>query len=225
MNQEIQKILENFQNYQTFDFTTTLVNFFFCIVLSFIVKKFYLQYSTSLTGKQHIGNILITLSLVVFLVISIVKSSIALSLGLVGALSIVRFRTPIKEPEELVYLFLAIGVGLGYAAGHTWLTTFITLLILLTIYYWSFNKKQSINEYNLVISWNNEKISIEQLSSSVLEFVISLKFNRIDKISGTSTVVMSIIPKEISDIDKISKAINEIDSKIEISIYENVSNW
>ena len=59
MNQEIQKILETFQNYQTFDFTTTLVNFFFCIVLSFIVKKFYVQYSTSLTGKQHIGNILI----------------------------------------------------------------------------------------------------------------------------------------------------------------------
>ena len=225
MNQEIKTILETFQNYQTFDFTTTLVNFFFCIALSFIVKKFYLQYSTSLTGKQHIGNILITLSLVVFLVISIVKSSIALSLGLVGALSIVRFRTPIKEPEELVYLFLAIGVGLGYAAGHTWLTTFITLLILLTIYYWSSNKKQSINEYNLIISWNSEKISIEQLSSSVLKFVISLKFNRIDKTSSTSTAVMSIIPKKISDIDKITKAINKIDPKVEVSIYENVSNW
>ena len=155
MDQEIQKIINTIQNYQTFDFTTTLINFLFCIALSFIVKKFYLQYSTSLTGKQHIGNILTTLSLVVFLVISIVKSSIALSLGLVGALSIVRFRTPIKEPEELVYLFLAIGVGLGYAAGHTWLTTFVTLLILVTIYYWSFNKKQSINEYNLIISWNN----------------------------------------------------------------------
>ena len=225
MNQEIKTILETFQNYQTFDFTTTLVNFFFCIALSFIVKKFYLQYSTSLTGKQHSGNILIPLPLVVFLVISIVKSSIALSLGLVGALSIVRFRTPIKEPEELVYLFLAIGVGLGYAAGHTWLTTFITLLILLTIYYWSSNKKQSINEYNLIISWNSEKISIEQLSSSVLKFVISLKFNRIDKTSSTSTAVMSIIPKKISDIDKITKAINKIDPKIEVSIYENVSNW
>ena len=225
MDQEIQKIINTIQNYQTFDFTTTLINFLFCIALSFIVKKFYLQYSTSLTGKQHIGNILTTLSLVVFLVISIVKSSIALSLGLVGALSIVRFRTPIKEPEELVYLFLAIGVGLGYAAGHTWLTTFVTLLILVTIYYWSFNKKQSINEYNLIISWNNQKISLEQLSSNILKYVHSLKFNRIDKTSSNSTAVMSIVPKKISDIDKITSVIKKIDSKVEISIYENVSNW
>ena len=225
MDQEIQKIINTIQNYQTFDFTTTLINFLFCIALSFIVKKFYLQYSTSLTGKQHIGNILTTLSLVVFLVISIVKSSIALSLGLVGALSIVRFRTPIKEPEELVYLFLAIGVGLGYAAGHTWLTTFVTLLILVTIYYWSFNKKQSINEYNLIISWNNQKISLEQLSSNILKYVHSLKFNRIDKTSSNSTAVMSIVPKKISDIDKITSVIKKIDSKVEVSIYENVSNW
>ena len=51
------------------------------------------------------------LSITTFLVISVVKSSLALSLGLVGALSVIRFRTPIKEPEELSYLFLAIGIG------------------------------------------------------------------------------------------------------------------
>ena len=47
------------------------------------------------------------------LVITVVKSSLALSLGLVGALSIVRFRTPIKEPEDLVYIFISIGIGIG----------------------------------------------------------------------------------------------------------------
>ena len=54
-------------------------------------------------------------------VITIVKSSLALSLGLVGALSIVRFRTPIKETEELIMLFinLAIGLGLGASKGET----------------------------------------------------------------------------------------------------------
>ena len=76
----------------------------------------------------------------------VVKSSLALSLGLVGALSIVRFRTPIKEPEELVYLFLAIALGLGYAAGHTLMTTVIMALILI-IYLWLSNTK--INK-----SWN-----------------------------------------------------------------------
>ncbi len=53
------------------------------------------------------------LTVITLLVISIVKSSLALSLGLVGALSIVRFRTAIKDPEELIYLFFSIAIGLG----------------------------------------------------------------------------------------------------------------
>ena len=57
---------------------------------------------------------LLPLSITVCLIITVVKSSLALSLGLVGALSIVRFRTPIKDPEDLVYLFwLLFGLGLG----------------------------------------------------------------------------------------------------------------
>ena len=84
----------------------TAINFIGCAVLSLLLRAFYVRYSTSVSSKNHLGSILPLLSLVVFLVIVVVKSSLALSLGLVGALSIVRFRTPIKEPEELVYLFL-----------------------------------------------------------------------------------------------------------------------
>ena len=52
------------------------------------------------------------------IIITIVKSSIALSLGLVGALSIVRFRAAIKEPEELTFLFICIAIGVGLGAGQ-----------------------------------------------------------------------------------------------------------
>ena len=78
----------------------TIFSFILCVLMSFILRSFYLRRSFSLTGKNHIGSILPILSMVVFLVIIVVKSSLALSLGLVGALSIGRFRTPIKEPEE-----------------------------------------------------------------------------------------------------------------------------
>ena len=87
------------------DLIPTLYSFFMCVIMSFILRDFYIKRSFSLTGKMHIGSIIPVLSAVVFLVILVVKSSLALSLGLVGALSIVRFRTPIKEPEELVYYF------------------------------------------------------------------------------------------------------------------------
>ena len=94
----------------------------------------------TLVGKTNIGSVLPILSGVVFLVIMVVKSSLALSLGLVGALSIVRFRTPIKEPEELVYLFLAIAIGLGLGAGQVLITTIIVLLILVFINFFLSNK-------------------------------------------------------------------------------------
>ena len=66
---------------------------------------------------QHsFGVTLILASLVTTSIIMVISGNLILSLGMVGALSIVRFRTPIKEPEELAYLFLAIAIGLGYAA-------------------------------------------------------------------------------------------------------------
>ena len=125
-------------NMAQLDLIPTLFSFSMCVLMSFIVRDFYIKRSFSLTGKMHIGSIIPVLSTVVFLVIIVVKSSLALSLGLVGALSIVRFRTPIKEPEELVYLFLAIALGLGYGAGYVYQTTVLTSLILLMNYFFYF---------------------------------------------------------------------------------------
>ena len=84
------------------------------VIWTFVVSK-----STRLIvdTRQYLPVFLLIIPSMV-LIISIIKSSIALSLGLVGALSIVRFRTPIKEPEELLYLFVAIAVGLGLGANQ-----------------------------------------------------------------------------------------------------------
>src|ERR1035441_1814867 len=75
----------------------------------------------------------VVLAMTTMLIISIVKSSLALSLGLVGALSIIRFRAAIKEPEELNYLFLAISIGLGFGASQTLLTAIAFFVIVAII--------------------------------------------------------------------------------------------
>ena len=147
-----------------------------CVLMSFITRDFYIKRSFSLTGKMHIGSIIPVLSAVVFLVIIVVKSSLALSLGLVGALSIVRFRTPIKEPEELVYLFLAIAIGLGYAAGQILITTILTLSILFIIYVWLSNRKiAKTSEYNLVVKWTKTDIMFEDILKDITPVVQDLK--------------------------------------------------
>ncbi len=86
-------------------------------LLAVYIRLLYRRFSTSPSDSDSITRVFPLLTLVTIGVISVVKSSLALSLGLVGALSIVRFRAAIKEPEELVYLFLCIGVGLALGAG------------------------------------------------------------------------------------------------------------
>ncbi len=74
--------------------------------------------SGTLSNPEDVSKVFPLLTLVTTAVIVVVRSSLALSLGMVGALSIVRFRSAIKEPEELVYLFLCIAVGLAFGADQ-----------------------------------------------------------------------------------------------------------
>jgi hypothetical protein len=86
----------------------------FALILSYVIER----HSRIIGDRSQYTIVFLALMPTMVLIITVVKSSLALSLGLVGALSIVRFRTPIKEPEELVYLFVAIAVGLGLGASQ-----------------------------------------------------------------------------------------------------------
>ena len=124
-----------------------MLNLSLGVVLGFVMRLQYVRFARSLANRELFANNFIPLILAIVLIISIVKSSLALSLGLVGALSIVRFRTPIKDPEELVYLFLAIAVGLGLGANQTLATciafAFIFIFGIMTLRSWRrFDPKQ-----------------------------------------------------------------------------------
>ena len=204
----------------------TIFNFALCVGMSFLVRAFYVKYSVSLTGKNHIGVVIPVLACIVFLIIMVVKSSLALSLGLVGALSIVRFRTPIKEPEELVYLFLSIALGLGYAAGHTFLTTALSSSILVIIYFWLSNKTIGKNsEYNLVINWKDDTVSFKHISDALDNAVNHLKLIRFDCGPAGSTVVLLAIPEENSSIDSVVEKVRSLDAAADISFFEAKTNW
>jgi len=208
------------------DLFPTLFAFAMCVMMSFIVRQFYLQRSFSLTGKTHIGAILPILSAIVFLVIIVVKSSLALSLGLVGALSIVRFRTPIKEPEELVYLFLAIAIGLGYGAGHILITTVLVTLILATIFFWLSNRSVAkTSEYNLVIKWFDSDVSFEGLSQKISKSVLSLKLVRLDRDNNNNTAVLLVVPNSDVNFDSVINELIKIDPMIKVTFFEAKTNW
>jgi uncharacterized membrane protein YhiD involved in acid resistance len=106
------------------------INLLLGLVLSILLAWYYKHLGESLSNRSKFAPILPVLSLITLVVISIVKSSLALSLGLVGALSIVRFRTAIKDPEELIFLFFAIAIGLGMGADQR-IPTMIAFVIIM----------------------------------------------------------------------------------------------
>ena len=211
---------------QQLDIVTVLVNFFLCVFMSFLLRRFYISRSFSLTGKSHIGSIIPILSTIVFLVILVVKSSLALSLGLVGALSIVRFRTPVKEPEELVYLFFAIAIGLGYAAGQVLVTTVIVSLIMVMIYFWLSNRDIARTlEYNMIITWTKKDLKFNDIINSISDYVNSVKLIRLDHHSSSHKAVLLVSPKENYSPDDLIVDLKDLDDALKVSFYESKTSW
>lgn len=108
----------DFTNPAPLSIPTMVFNLLLGLLLSVVLAVYYAYWGESLSNRSRFAPILPLLSLITLLVITVVKSSLALSLGLVGALSIVRFRTAIKDPEELIFLFFAIAIGLGLGADQ-----------------------------------------------------------------------------------------------------------
>ncbi|MCB0033047.1 MAG: DUF4956 domain-containing protein [Anaerolineales bacterium] len=110
-----------------------VINIAATIVLSLILEAAYVKLGNNSTKSRLYQNNFMLLSVttaLVITVIAVVESSVALSLGLLGVLSVVRFRAAIKDPEELAYLFLAITMGLGAGLGQILYTSFGFVVIL-----------------------------------------------------------------------------------------------
>ena len=128
------------------------------MALAFCLGMFiYLIYKKTYAGVMYsstFGVTLVALTMITTLVILAVTSNVVLSLGMVGALSIVRFRTAIKEPLDIAFLFWAIAVGIVLAAGMIPLAVFGSVIIGIIILVFS-NRKDSSNPYIVVLNCND----------------------------------------------------------------------
>lgn len=137
--------------------------------MSLYVRFLYRQCGSSPNDADAITRIFPLLTMVTIGVISVVKSSMALSLGLVGALSIVRFRAAIKEPEELVYLFLCIGIGLALGAGQPLLAVVLVVVVSVVVFSMHFSTGGR-REQNLLltITGDSERYFSQNESSAMV---------------------------------------------------------
>ncbi len=166
--------LENITSVSILDMVIALaLAFGIGLFIFFVYKKAYqgVMYSSSF------GTTLVALTVITTLVILAVTSNVVLSLGMVGALSIVRFRTAIKEPLDIAFLFWSIAVGIVLAAGMIPLAVIGSVIIgvILIVFV---NRKSHFNPYIAVISCDSaeaEKEATEFLKSNVKKCVVKSK--------------------------------------------------
>jgi hypothetical protein len=191
---------------------TLFWNFLLCVFLSFILCWHFNIRSKKRYLRRDLGLVLPIICLTTLLVISVVKSSLALSLGLVGALSIVRFRTPIKEPEELAYIFLAIAIGLALGADQREVAVLSLVIILVVISVIDRLKpKYSTSDANLML--NLEVSSTDATTESVLAMLESISpetnVRRIDQNHQNLSVTALLKIKDAASIHQFSKDFQE----------------
>ena len=152
------------------------------------------------------------------LIITIVKSSLALSLGLVGALSIVRFRGAIKEPEELAYLFLSIAIGLGFGANQTYVTIVAFILIVsIIIIVKRFSEKDEDNS-NLYLTISSQKnIPIEKIIDILSKYSSSVSLKRIDESGDTLEISFLLFVENYNQLITAKNLLKELDKEMRIS--------
>ena len=218
------EILSNLIVSETFELGTFCLNLFGTIVLSFLIKEHYKRYFPSLSRSQSMEKTLIAISITVFLVITVVKSSLALSLGLVGALSIVRFRTPIKEPFELSYLFLAIAIGLGFGSGQSIPTIIVVITLLVILFFMMRSNNTNDNNLHFIYMTLNRNIKPQDFEKMLLEANQKIKHNiilrRLDYSNETTVITMCLRLSGNNDLLNLTSQLNTIFSPSDLSIVD-----
>lgn len=198
------------------------LNMVITAVLATVLAWFYIHFGQSVSNRRRFARNFLPLAMTTMLIIFIVKSSVALSLGLVGALSIVRFRSAIKDPEELTYLFLAIALGLAAGAEEIVIAivAFVFILALLTIQNVLRGGKAfrpTENMYLNLSTSHRDLAHITNLLSGVFSFV---ELKRIDESERGLDLSFIVNARSIQEIETARQKLSELGPDTVISFVE-----
>lgn len=191
------------------------------VAWSFVVSK-----STRLVvDTRQFLPIFILLIPSMILIISIIKSSIALSLGLVGALSIVRFRTPIKEPEELLYLFVAIAVGLGLGANQLMATLIGFIAICLGLAPMAFINKSGVRKTNtfvdIFVPNSSDAVDIGKIETELTGLGLKFDIKRVNAANEQTEILLDVANFEMSNFAKVQETLQGLNAGSTVIATEN----
>jgi len=199
---------------------------FFLLNLLSILLGFALRSSLAIVKQKWVTTYHQTLTFcllppITSIITTLISSNIALSLGMIGALSIVRFRTPVKSPLELVMFFSLITIGIGIAVNYK-LSLMLTIIIILLIFTFSFLQKVYAKKTNNFINNSYD----EGTANHTMEIKSKNKINILDKNSNVESFYFNkeensynyrLIFKNKIDLDLLKK---DLEANVDIDIID-----
>lgn len=191
-------------------------------LMGYIVLRVYRFKKRFSTQGQGFQTSMLMMAPLIALILMFIGSNLALSIGMVGALSIVRFRTVLKDPLDLMYLFLLIGIGLG-CGTYNFSMTAIGVGLILALVTICQTRNPTINGGVLLVRSSDEN-SAAKFAEELLKRIPSSAMDRMDLNSGSAEYNFSIsesTPKSLAIIEELRNT-HKIES---ISYYNNQSEF
>ena len=191
------------------DFVFGLLTTTFFILL---VRIIYLRYSNTVSNKTLTANLFFIFGISIYLIVVTIKSSIVLSLGLVGALSIIRFRTAIKEPEQIVYFLFVTGIAISTAA-ESFLFPLLSVSTLF-LYVTTIERRKSQNHFSqndqVIIECKSiDNMILEKLITNLNDKGVNVEIQSISKDKLQTLLVLKLSDFSINHLDFLEKFLIE----------------
>lgn len=199
-----------------------VANLLLSALLAWILGRVYVKFGTTLSNREQFARNFLLVTTTTMLIITIVKSSLALSLGLVGALSIIRFRAAIKEPEELSYLFLAISVGLGFGAEQSVITllAFFVMLAILIGRHWVRRREERPNLYLTITCPAPTQAGLPQMLAALNAHATAAGLKRFDQTPELLEASFQVQFDSVARLDSCAQELRKLGDGVRLSYLE-----
>lgn len=190
-------------------------------VVGFAISQVYKRTQRGLNHEISYMTSLVVIAPIVTLVMLFIRDDLIISLGLIGSLSIIRFRTAIKDTRDMVFIFWSIVVGLG-AGTFNWtavvLGSIFVIVIIFILYLFNYGKSKN-QDYILVIS-ADQKIIFDEVERVIKPFVINMNIRSHEIQDGSSEMVLELDLKsnDPKDLDRFSKQLSAIELVKSVSL-------
>ena len=214
-------------------FYETLAILVIALIGGLYVRFLYWKFSTTFSSKISFGNTLLIITISVASLVAVVKSSLALSLGLVGALSVIRFRTAVKEPFNLAFLLFSICIGISVGASQylfgLFLSIFGTIGFLLAYRSTKYGKTKGfsievddIDTIAFTLPYGSSLDELYQLLKGTTSYYSIISIDQVDKEPISLAIKVKI--KNSTSLSVLKKDLFEIFPGSRFSFYNSPSN-